>query len=70
MTTPTPETYGAYLNSALTIARSERGMEGVLEFIMFELDEECAKMVLAHVVNLIIEWERLHPQEADRVDNT
>lgn len=70
MTTPTPETYGAYLNSALTIARSDRGMSGALEFIMFELDEECAKMVLAHVVNLIIEWEKTHPDEAKRVDHT
>lgn len=66
----TPETYGMYLNSALELARSERGMEAALEFIMFELDEECAKMVLAHVVNLIIEWEKLHPDQAERVDNT
>lgn len=61
--TKSPETYGTYLNTALEIARSDQGMDGALKFIVFELDGDCAKMVLAHVINLIIEWEKTHPDQ-------
>ena len=52
-----PDTYGTYLNTALTLARRD-GMDSAIEFIAFELSEQEAKTVLAHVVNCIIEAEK------------
>ena len=52
-----PDTYGTYLNTALTLARRD-GMDSAIEFIAFELSEQEAKIVLAHIVNCIIENEK------------
>ena len=52
-----PDIYGAYLNTALTLARRD-GMDSAIEFIAFDLSEQEAKTVLAHVVNCIIEAEK------------
>ena len=52
-----PDTYGTYLNTALTLARRD-GMDSAIEFIAFELSEQEAKIVLAHIVNSIIENEK------------
>lgn len=54
---PTPESYGEYLSTALTLARTH-GMDAATDFIAFELSEQEAKTVLAHVVNCIIEDEK------------
>lgn len=54
-----PETYGAYFATILQIVR-EQGMDAALEFIMFDLDEQTAKMIVAHIANAMYEWERTH----------
>ena len=36
----------------------DKGMDAALDFIMFEIDEKTAKMLVAHIANAMYEWEQ------------
>ena len=59
MTNNNPETYGAYYATIMQLIR-DKGMDAALDFIMFEIDEQTAKMLVAHIANAMYEWKQDH----------